>query len=73
MEEQNPFPSHSRRLVLKPPLPLEVTSGRRRQSRSAESSTICTSGETSFSHKPELAQVVSSHPGSSIVVEIESS
>ena len=69
MEEQNPFPRCSHRLALKPPLPPKVTSGRRRRSRSAESSTIRTSGETSFSHKPELAQVVSTHPGSSTVIE----
>ena len=55
MEEQNPIPRFSRRLALKPPLPPEVTSGRRRRSRSVESSTIRTSGETSFSNKPELA------------------
>ena len=73
MEEQKPFPCRSRRLMLKPPLPTEVTSGRRRRSQSSESSTIHTSGETSFSHKPELAQVVSTHPGSSTVVETESS
>ena len=73
MEEQNPFPRRSHRLALKPPLPPEVTSGRRRRSRSAKSSTIRTSSETSFSNKPELAQVVSTHPGSSTVVETESS
>ena len=27
MEEQNPFPRHSRSLALKPPLPPEVISG----------------------------------------------
>ena len=65
-------PCRSRRLALKPPLPLKVISGRRRQSQSAESSTICTSGETS-SFNPELAQIVSTHPSSSTVVETESS
>ena len=73
MEQQNPFPHRSRRLALKPPLPLEVTSGRRRRSHSTKSSTTRTSGETSSSHKPEFAQVVSTHPGLSIVVEVESS
>ena len=73
MEEQNPFPGRSHRLALKSPLPLEVTSGRRRRTRFSESSTIHTSGETSFSHKPELAQVFSTHPSSSTVVETESS
>ena len=65
MEEHNPTTRRSRRLASKPPLPSEVTSGRRRRLRYAESSTIRTSGETSFSHKPELAQVVSTYPGSS--------
>ena len=68
MEEQNPFPRCSRRLALKPPLPPEVTSGRRRRSRFVESSTIHTSRETSFSNKPKLAQVVSTHPSSSTIV-----
>ena len=68
MEEQNPFPRHSCRLALKPPLQPEVTSGRRRRSRSAESSTIRTSSETSVSHNPELSQFVSTHLGSSTVV-----
>ena len=72
MEEHNPTPHRSRRLALKPPLPLEVISTRRRRSRSAESSTIRTSGETSF-FNPELAQIVSTHPGSFTVVETESS
>ena len=72
MEEQNPTPLHSRRLALKPPLPPEVTSGRRRRSQSAESSTIRTSGEKS-SFKPELAQIVSTHTSLSTVVETESS
>ena len=72
MEEQNPIPHRSRRLAKKPPLPSEVTSGRRRRSRSTESSTICTFGETT-SFKPELAQIVSTHPGSFTVVETESS
>ena len=73
MEEHNPTPRRSHRLALKPPLPLEVTSSRRRRSRSAESSKISTSCETSSSHKPELAQVVSTHPDSSTIVETESS
>ncbi|WP_208081123.1 hypothetical protein, partial [Bacteroides uniformis] len=68
MEEHNPIPHRSCRLALKQPLPPEVTSGRRRRSRYAESSTICTSRETSFSHKPELDQVDSKHLGSSTVV-----
>ena len=68
MEEQNPFPRRSRRLALKPPLPPEVTYGRQRQSRSVESSTIRTSSETSY-FKPELAQIVSTHPGSFTVVK----
>ena len=72
MEENNPTSLHSRRLALKPPLPLEVISGRRRRSRSTESSTIRTSGETS-SFEPGLSQIVSTHPGSSTVVEKESS
>ena len=72
MEEKNPFPRRLRILSLKPPLPLEVTSGRQRRSRSAESSTIRTYGETSY-FKPELAQIVSTHPGSSSVIETESS
>ena len=72
MEEKNPIPRHSRRLALKPHLPPEVTYGRRRQSRSVESSTIHTSGETS-SFKLELAQIVSTHLGSFTVVEMESS
>ena len=72
MEEQNLVPRRSCRLALKPPLPLEVTSGRRRRSRSVESSTIRTSGETS-SFKPELAQIVSTHPGLSTVVKTKSS
>ena len=72
MEEQNPIPRRSRRLALKTPLPLEVTSGMRRRSRSVESSIIRNSGETS-SFKLELAQIVSTHPGSFIVVETESS
>ena len=67
MEEQNPIPRRSRILALKPPLPPEVISGRRRRSRFAESSTIHTSGETS-SFKLELAQIVSTHPGSFTVV-----
>ena len=73
MEEQNPSPRRSCRLALKPPLPPEVTSGRRRRSRSDESSTIRTSGETLFSHRLELAQVVSTHPGSSTIIYMESS
>ena len=73
MEEQNIFSHRSRRLALKPPLPPEGTSGRRRQSRSIESSRIHTSGEISFSHKPELAQVVSTNPSLSTIVETESS
>ena len=73
MEEKSPFPCRSRRLALKPPLPPEVTSGRQRRSQFAESSTIHTSGETSFSHKQELAQVVSTHLGLSTVVETKSS
>ena len=72
MEEQNPIPRHSHILALQPPLPLEVTSGRQRRSRSAESSTIRTSGKTS-SFKPELAQIVSTHPGSFTIVETKSS
>ena len=72
MEEHNPTPFFSRRLALKPPLPPEVTSGRRRRSRSTESSTIHTFGETSY-FKPELAQIVSTHPGSYTVIETESS
>jgi len=36
MEEHNPTPRRSRRLDLKPPLPLEVTSSRRRRSKSAQ-------------------------------------
>jgi len=36
MEEHNPTPRRSRRLALKPPLPLEVTSSRRRRSKSAQ-------------------------------------
>ena len=71
MEEKNPIPHHSHRLALKPPLPPEVTSGRRRRSRSSESSTICTSGKTSY-FNPELAQIVSTHPGSFTVVKMES-
>ena len=67
MEEHNPTPRCSCTLALKPPLPMEVTFGRRRRSRYAESSTIRTSGETS-SFKPELAQIVSTHPGSFTVV-----
>ena len=59
MEEQNPFPRRSCRLALKPPLPLEATSGRRRRHHSTETSTISTFGATSFSHIPELSQVVS--------------
>ena len=73
MEEQNLFPLHSRRLALKPHLPPKVTFGRQRRSRSTKSSTIHTFGETSFSHKPELAQVVSTHLGSFTIVETESS
>ena len=73
MEEQNPFPHRSRRLALKPPLPPKVTSSRRRRSRSSKSSTICTSSETSLSHKPMLAKVVSTHHDSSTVVEMETS
>ena len=72
MEEHNPTPRRSRRLALKPPLPPEVTPGRRRHSRSTESSTIRTSAETS-SLQPELAQVISTIPGSSIIVETENS
>ena len=72
MEEHNPTPFFSRRLALKPPLPPEVTSRRRRQSRSTESSTIRTSGET-YSFKPDLAQIVSTHPDSFTVVETKSS
>ena len=67
MEEQNPFPRRSRRLALKLPLPLEVISSRRSRSRSTKSSTICMSAKT-LSLQPELAQVISTHPGSSIVV-----
>ena len=70
---KNHFPRRSRRLALKPPLLLEVTSGRRRRSQSTESSTIRTSGETSLSHKPELAQFDSTHLDSSTVVKMESS
>ena len=73
MEEQNTFPCHSCRLAFKPPLPPEVTFGRRRRSQSLESSTIRTFGEKSFSNKSELAQVVSTHPGLSTVVETDSS
>ena len=73
MEEQNTFPIRSHRLALKAPLPPEVTSSRRRRSRSVESRTIRTSGETSYSHKPKLAQVVSTHPSSSTVFKTESS
>ena len=72
MEEHNPTPCHSRRLALKPPLPPEVISGGRRRSRSTKSSTIRTSREKS-SFKPELAQIVSTHPSSSTIVETESS
>ena len=73
MKEPNNFPRHSRRLALKLSLPPKVTSGRRRRSRSTESSTIRNSSETSYFHKPELAQVVSTHLGSSTVVKTESS
>ena len=73
MEEQNPFPRRSRRLALKPPLPPEVTSGWRRRYHSTETSTISASGEASSSHIPESAQVVSTNPGSSTVVDTESS
>ena len=72
MEEHNPIPHRSRRLALKPPLPLEVTSGKRRRSRSAESSRIHTSRETS-SFNLELAQIVSTHPSSFTTVEMKSS
>ena len=73
MEEQNPFPCHSRRLALKPPLPPEVTPCWQRRHHSTETSTISTSGEASSSHILELAQVVSTHPGSSTAVETKSS
>ena len=72
MEEKNPIPHRSHRLALKPPLPLEVTSGRQRQSRSVESSTICTSRKTS-SFKPELAKKFCTHISSLTVFETESS
>ena len=72
MEEHNPTPHHLHRLALKPHLPPEVTSGRRRRSRSAESSTCCTSAETS-SFQMELAQEIYTQPGSSIIFETKSS
>ena len=61
MEEEHPFPCRSRRIALKPPLPPEVTSSRRRRHRSTETSTFSTFGEASSSHIPESAQVVSTH------------
>ena len=73
MQEQNPFPLHSRRLALKPPLPPEVTLGRRRRHHSTETSIISTSGEASYSHIPESTQVVSTNPSLSTIVEKESS
>ena len=73
MEEGNPFPRRSRRLALKPPLPLEVTSAQRRKHHSTKTYTISTSGEASYSHILDLAQVVSKNLGSSTVVETESS
>ena len=50
MEEQNNFPRRSHILALKPPLPLEVTPGRRRRHQSTETSTIGTSSEASSYH-----------------------
>ena len=73
MEEKNPFPHRSHRLALKPPLPPEVTLSRRRRHHSTKTSIISTYGETSSSHIPESKKVVSTHPGSSIVVKTESS
>ena len=73
MEEQNSFPHRSHRLALNPPLPPEVTYGKRRRSHSAESSTIRTPGETSSSNIPELAHFISTHIGSSPVVKTKSS
>ena len=73
MEEKNPFPRHSHRLALKPPLPPKVTPGQRRRHHSTKTSTISTSVETSSSHIPELAQVVSTNLGLSTVVETNSS
>ena len=46
---------------------------RSRRHRSIETNTISTSSEASYSHIPELAQVVSTNPGSSTVVETKSS
>ena len=73
MEEEHHFPCHSCRITLKPPLPLEAISSRRRRPHSTETNTISTSGASSSSHLPKLSRVVSTHPGLSIVIEMESS
>ena len=57
---------------MKPHLQPEVTSGQRRQHRSTETSTISTYGEAPSSHILESAQVVSTHPSSSIIFDMES-
>ena len=46
---------------------------RSRRHHSTETSTISTSSEASSSHIPKLAQVVSTNPGLSTIVETESS